>query len=159
MSEYTDQLAAIEAHLLTITDVGLVHTFPRLGSANEHWVTKIGGFDTVRAWEIGVIDPGTEVQRLQQSWLHRYRTWRIRGYVSIAPEEEGHYGTLLDLAELIQEAIDADQRLTGPANEFPAGTCLDHDPVQTSAPEPIQIGGGPICWTADLTFRAWTIVQ
>lgn len=159
MSNLTDQRDALVAHLETVADVGNVHSHPRLGSANDHWVATIDGVKTVRAWEVGLADPGVETARLQQSWLHRYTHWLIRGYVNIEPEVDGLYVTGLDIAHQIADSIDPDHFLTGPANQFPAGTVLEKEPVQIDSPEPLTLGGGVLCWVVNLRLRTLIIVQ
>lgn len=149
---YADQRDAIAAHLNAIADIGLVHDRPRYGDAHEHWVTQIGGVDTIRAWEIGVDEPGIETERIQQRHRHIWRNWRIQGYLGLE-DQTASYHTILNLAEQIADTLETDQKLTGPAGEFPAGTCLDHEPVQTAAPTVLTIGGGFLCWGITLHLR------
>lgn len=148
-TEYEAQRDAITAIIGGIADVGRVHDRPRYGDAADHWITTIGGKPQIRAWEIGLEEPGTEVVRLQQAHRHRYRTWIIRGWVGLE-DDAATYHTILTLAGDIADALDATQTLNG--------ACLDHDPVQTGPPIVVTIGGGTLCWGINLTLMAWTVV-
>lgn len=156
MSERTDQLAAIKTLMEGVTDIGLIHTYPRYGDAAEHWVTNIDGRRVIRAWEIGHGEEETRVERLSQGWRHRYRPWRIQGYVGLE-DDEASYNTILDLAGSIADAIDADPTL--------AGTCLylhnldAENAVQVGAPGALVIGGAALCWGITLDFTAYTVVS
>lgn len=154
MSEYTDQRDRIVNRIGTVTDVGKVHNRPRYGDAYQHYVTDVEGVPTLRGWEVGLDEPGVEVIRHSQGWRQRNRWWYIRGYAAMQDEtdhaSDAIYPVLMDLAEDIADAIDADRTLNG--------SCLDHDPVQTEEPVPITIGGGVLCWAIGLRFMAWTMI-
>lgn len=156
MSEYSDQRDAIKALIETVTDVGIVHGYPRYGDAAQHWITEIDGKKQIRAWEIGLQEPGVEVERLTQGHRHRYMNWRIQGYVGLE-DEAATYDTITALAEAIAAVIDADETLTGTALGIlaPGGT---DNAVQISAADALTIGGGALCWGIDLTFSSYNVV-
>lgn len=156
MSEYSDQRDAIIGIVGAVPNVGKVHPRPRLGDAHDLYVVNLNGVDLIRGWEVGLGDPGVAPQRIQQAHRHRYRTWAIRGYHSI--DDDGtitgdgpSYDRMMDLAEAIGDALDADQRL--------GGTCLDHEPTTIGEPDAIGIGGGWLCWGITLTLTCYTVVS
>ena len=171
MSEHTDQLAAIVTLVESVTDVGRVHDRPRLGDALTSWVVDIGGTPQVRAWEIGIQDGGIRVERLTGGGHHHYyRPWLVRGWLSII-EPEGadgdldsadithdqlfaldNYTKINDLAFLIATAINGNRKLDG--------SCLDlTTPAEMTEPKVLTIGGGPMCWSVDITFTAYTLTK
>lgn len=158
---YTAQVAAITAKMLTVPDVGVVHERPRFGDALTHWVTDINGVPTIRAWEVGLDGDGIRVERTTQAHRHKWSTFLIKGYMSLGePEEDadgaeipsvGGYGTLVDLALLIGDALDADPTV--------AGTMLDHNGTQIGEPVAMVIGGGVICWGITLSMTGYVVEE
>lgn len=154
MTDYEQQRDAIETILLSVADVGRVHNRPRFGDAFDHWIATIGGIDQIRTWEIGLDDPGVETERIQQTVLHRWRNWRIQGYVAVEDTDlpVDSYTLINSLAEQIADALDADFTL--------AGTCLSHEAVQMADPVTVRLplaGSTPLCWGVTLTMRTLDI--
>ena len=147
---YAAQRDAIATIMATIPDIGRIHTRPRYGDAYEHWVTTLNGIDQIRAWEIGLADPGIEPRRIQQNHRHKYSTFRIQGYISLA-DVDATYDTVIELAEAIGNALDADQRL--------GNTMLDHEPAVIGEPVVLTIGGGALCWGITLTMTGYEVTQ
>ena len=168
MSEYSDQRDAIVAIVEGVSGAGRVHDRPRWGDARSLWVTTIDDIEQIRAWELGLRDPGQTEERLTQAHVHTYRHWQLRAWFSlIEPQNllgegaEGlseydkdwvgdNYVRIIELGNLIKSALNADRDLTN--------TCLDMTlPPQMSQPEALTIGGGHLCWSLTIDFDAYTI--
>ncbi len=149
---YASQRDAIAAKLESIPNIGRVHARPRYGDAFDHWVTTLNGVDQIRAWEIGLGDPGIAPRRIQQAHRHKYVTFSIRGYLSLvddAGDGSGSYDTIVTLAETIGNTLDADQRISD--------TMIDHEPTQIQEPLVVTIGGGALCWGITLNMTGYAI--
>lgn len=159
MSRYSDQLGFLVTTLEAITDIGRVHNRPRYGDAHEHWTTKLNGEDTIRAWEVGLEDPGTTNESTSQHFLHERRHWIIRGYLSLIDKDPltgelsdsaASYHVINELGLAIASAINADPTM--------GGTALDHNEVQVTDPAVITIGGGFLCWGISLSVQATALI-
>lgn len=155
--EVVAQAARIKTILEGITDVGVVHGYPRYGDAFENIVLEIAGVPLIRAWEIGIGEPGIAVDEASAGG-YRYRRypWMVRAYFSMDDEGEAGtpgYTTLLQYTGRAADALDADRNL--------GGTCLQHDYTQTSSPTPVFVppGSGFLCWSATLTLEAWSLTE
>ena len=177
MSEYTAQRDAIKAAVTGVANIGRVHDRPRYGDFHDHYV--VDGDDGwtvphIRAWEIGLDDPGVVVERLSAGWRHRYRRWRVSGYVGLVDaaaddpvDSEGaavaaaiggaSYHLITELAGSVADAIDIDPTL--------GGTCLHlHAPgdganaVSYAEPTPLFLMGTILCWGVVLRFTTYTVI-
>jgi len=157
MSTYTAQRDAIVAVLNGITGIGLVYSRPQVGSVNDLWITDIDGIPVVRAWQIGLAEP-VEAHVTAQAFRGIYRPWLILGWAGPISNDDtpitDGYTTLCTLGEQILDAIAADRTL--------AGTCLDLSApgagivVTQTEPDTFSVPGGPLCWSTQIAFTAWT---
>ena len=165
MSEFSDQLDGIHEVLEAIDGIGNVHDHPRYGNAADFYIATIDDIPTIRAWEIGS-NGNTIEDRLEQGSRHRYRPWRIQGYIGPVDEEldddgnvvlQSGYKTCMELGLLIGDALAADRTL--------GGTCLDISDrdgtlgTSTGVPDLLKIpSAGALLWGVEVTFWTWTIL-
>ncbi len=175
MSEYSDQRDAIMETIGGITDIGRLHDRPRNGDARHLWVTEIDGIEQVRAWELGLRDPGPTRERLTGGGhVHTYRHWQIRGWFSLVEPQDllgegaegnddydsdwvgDNYIEIEELGQLIADALEDNRPLSSVAN--PSGTCIELTLTpQITDPEALALGGGHLCWSIAIDFDAYTI--
>jgi len=152
---HATQLARIAALGATITDVGRIHSWPRLGDLYEHYVVTIGGIEQIRAWEIGLDEPGIEGERQTEAHASHYYHWRIQGYVGLE-DATAAYNTILALGEAWRAKLEADPTL--------GGTCLDmvgenQGSPDISAPDTVSPAGGHLCWGISITFTTYDLTS
>ena len=148
---HATQLARIAAIGATVPNIGRIHQWPRLGDAYDHWVTSVDGQDVIRAWEIGLDDPGIEALRYTEADVHHYYHWLIRGYVGL-DDQAAAYNLIISLAEAWRAGLEADTTL--------AGTCLNMvggngGVPDITPPDTVTIGSGPLCWTVTISFTTY----
>lgn len=150
--------AALVAHLEAITDIGRVHDRPRYGDAFTHWTTELDGQTQIRAWEVGIDEGGVTANREDgQHYKTRHHFWKVRGWVGLVDDDgndTGSYTTILDLAHVIADAIDADFDL--------GGICLQHMLCQIGEPTPVYLPIGEaqaLCWSIDLALETITVTD
>lgn len=167
-TEFEDQSAALVNIIQAVDpDIGRVHNRPRYGDAYDNWIVQVDGIDQVRSWEVGLADDAVRSRR-DQAGRTRYRTFEIRGFVSIidkpVDEAEGPdwdewvdsgYWVINRLAEQITDAIDTNPSLIDPVTTNP--TCIDiEEPCRIENAVPITIGGGFLCWGITIEVTTWT---
>ncbi len=141
------QRDALLAHIVAAVDpAARVYGSPQYGDAVDLYGEQGATPVRINGWELGLDDPGITAEQLTQGHRHRYYHWRAQGYFA---SDDDPYGTMLDAAEAIATAVDADPLL--------GGVVTDHFGVQVEAPTYLAIGGSILVWGITLTVRTYKV--